>query len=459
MKATVEKVEGNQALLEVEVGESELDKALDRAYRKVVGRINIPGFRKGKAPRIIVERFVGKEPLYEEALDLLVPEAYEQAVQETGIKPIDRPQITITQIEQGKPLTFKASVEVKPEVTLGPVEDLEVEKPSGELPAEEVERRVEEEIHLRRQRRAELCALGEDAELRDGLWALVDFQGTMDGKPMKNGSAEGFTVEIGGGKMVPGFEAQLVGARVGEEREIRVTFPEDYEAQELAGEEATFQVKVREIKEKVLPELTDEFAREASPYGSLQELRSELANKLRDASLQDAERAFQRAVVEAVSAQAEVTLPEVLVQRRLDRLMEENQASFKQYGIDYEEFLRNQGTDLESVREQLRPRAEKEVKADLVLDAVATAEGFEASDEEVEAEIQRVAGEYGQSAEAVKKLMLDRENLYAVRQNIIIRKAIEHLGNRVKVKPVPLGKLEEAAAETGDTDGSDQPQE
>lgn len=438
MKATLEKIEDNRAHLEVEVGEADVDSAIEKAFRKVAKKVSVPGFRKGKAPRTILERYVGKGPILEEALDLLVPAAYSQAVRETGIEPIDHPQIQIVQLEEGKPLTFKANVEVKPEVRLPELEELVVEKPSGRLDDEYVAKKVEEEIQLRRERRAELRTL-EGRRLEEGLWALIDFQGYVDGKELPNSAAEGYLVEIGGGKLVPGFETQLVGAGAGDERDVEISFPEDFEHQDLAGKTVVYRVRVREVKEKVLPPLDDQFVKDASPWQTVQELRSELANKLKEAAADDANRKFRNAAVDALTEKSQVEVPEVLVERRLNQIIEEHRQQFKGYGIDYDKYLREKGEDPDEERRRLRPRAELEAKKDLVIEAVVRHLEVKVEDQEVIEEIEKTAAGYGQSAEHVKKFMMLEENLEKARYSLAASKAIDLLCQKVKTIPSDEG--------------------
>src|SRR5690606_35721805 len=284
MKASWEKTENNQGVLTVEVDGETVEKALNQAFRKVVKRVTVPGFRKGKVPRAIFERRFGVEVLYEDALDILLPDAYASAVKETGIEPVDRPEIEIEQMEKGKPLIFKATVTVKPEVKLGEYKGLEVPKKDFEVKPED----VDAELEAMRKRQGQLEAV-EDGTVEKGDRVIIDFEGTIDGKPFEGGKADGFSLEVGSGRMIPGFEDQLIGMKPGEEKTITVTFPEDYHVKELSGKEASFRIKLHEIKRLRLPELDDEFAQDVSEFDTLEELKKDIENKLKERAKREEE--------------------------------------------------------------------------------------------------------------------------------------------------------------------------
>ena len=299
MKSTVERLANNQVVLEVEVGQDQVEAAIDRASRRLAQQIKIPGFRPGRAPRSVIEMRVGREVLYQEALDDLIPEVYSQALKENDLVPIDAPELDILDMEDGKPLRFKATIDVKPEVTLGEYKGLEVTKQVARVPNADVERVLE----TMRERFAELASVEKDG-IEQGDFAVIDFTGYIDGQPFPGGAAQGYTLEVGGGSFIPGFEEQLVGAKVDEVRQIVVIFPEDYRAEDLAGKEARFEVKVHEIKEKRYPALNDDFAKDVGDFQTLLELRADIRKRLEDAEEQEAERQLEQDLIAAVVERA-----------------------------------------------------------------------------------------------------------------------------------------------------------
>ncbi len=423
MKVDVERLPSNKAVLEVEVEEERLDQALHQAYRKVVRQVNIPGFRRGKAPRKIVERFVGKGVLLEEALDSLLPEAYLQALKETRLDPIDQPEVEILHLEEGEPLRFKATVEVKPEVTLGQYKELGIERKPVKVTDEE----IDSEIEALRERNSELVSLGEDVPAEEGHYVIIDYEGTVEGDPNPVDQAEGFPLLLGSGLFLKGFDEKLVGAKAGEEREIEITYPPDYPNEELAGKQAKFHVKVKEVKKRELPELNDDFARQVSEFDTLQELRNHISNKLKEVFEVRARREYEEKVIAAVVENAKVDIPKTLVDRRINRMIERMRANFEDQSLSLEDYLKSQGKDLEALREELRPNAEKSVKKDLVLEAVAAKEGIEASTEEVNTELERLAQLYDQPLEKVRELFTTRGALDNIREDIRLRKTVEFL--------------------------------
>ncbi|HBT46583.1 MAG TPA: trigger factor [Peptococcaceae bacterium] len=420
MKATVEKLEKNRVILEVEVEAPRLEQALDKAYKKLVRQVNIPGFRRGKAPRFILERYMGKEPLYSEAMDIVIPAAYREAVEETKIEPIGHPEVEIVQAEEGQPLIFKATVEVKPEVRLGEYKGIPVERPGVKVTDEDVE------AYLKglQERFAQLKDV-EEGSLQEGDTAIIDFQGQVEGRDYPGLKGESYPLEIGSGTFLPGFEAQLVGVKVDEEREVKVTFPADYYREELAGKEAVFTVKVRGIKRKQLAPLDDEFAKDVSEWETLDELKEDIRQRLTEQRKQRAEAEVRRQVVERAVENAEVELPAVLVERRIAHLVNDMAWRLHGQGLSLEQLMERSGKTWEQLKEDMRPQAEKEVKTDLVLEAIAKAEGIEATQEDVEREIQKMAQLLQQPAEKVRERM--EKNLDGLRYDIIINKTIDFL--------------------------------
>lgn len=439
MKAAVEKLENHQVVLEVEVEASRVEKALNQAYRRLVKEVNIPGFRKGKAPRFILEQYIGKEPILNEAAEIVIPPAYEEAVAEHQLEPIDRPEVEIVKVEEGEPLVFKARVEVKPEVQLGPYTGLEVERPEVKVTEADID------AYLKRlqERYAELEVV-EDEPAAAGDIVTIDFKGTVDGQPYPGMEGNNYPLELGSGTFIPGFEEQLVGSRGDEERIVTVTFPTDYHEQNLAGKEAVFQVTIRGIKRKKLAPIDDEFAKDVSECETLADLRQDIRRRLEDNQKQQIENAARQAVVAKAVDAATVDLPEVLVQRQLDSRIRELERNLQARKSTLEEFLSDTQKTMDDLRKESRPGAERDVKTELVLEAIAKAENIRPSQEEVDAEIERMARLFRQDPDVVRKNLGD---LSVLKYDIMIKKAVDFLVEHSK--PVsPQGK--DAAGETGE---------
>ncbi len=432
VKATWEKTGPSTAVFEVEVDNEKIEAAMNQAYHKVVRRVNIPGFRKGKAPRAILERFVGREALLEEALDIVVPEAYNEAVTESGLDPIDQPHLDIVKLEAGEPLVFKAEVTVKPEVELGQYQGFEVERETVEVTPDQIDRQME----MLRERHAQLASVPDDEAVANGLFSLIDFEGFLEGEPFEGGKAEGYMLEVGSGSFIPGFEDQLLGAKIGEEREIQVTFPEEYHAAELAGKPVTFKVKVREIKKKEKPELDDAFAKQVGPFQTLQELQADLQNRLEEAAKGRVSSAFERAAVDTVVAAAKVDLPEILVHRRTHRLMDDFARQLAQSGLSMQDWLQQTGKDDHALHEEFEPAAQQQVKTDLVLEAVAKKEGLTVTEDEVRAEIERLVQSSPGQVEEARRFFASSEGQDQVREVLLLGKAVKHVAGLQKAVPV-----------------------
>ncbi|MBM7624844.1 trigger factor [Sporohalobacter salinus] len=400
MKVSKEVIEENKVQLDVEVEAEETNKALDEAYKEVVKDVEIDGFRKGKVPRQVLEARYGKEILHKDALDILIPKAYREAIEEAEIEPIDQPEISDFSIEEDEPTTFTAEVEVKPEVELGEYTDLDIEKELEEVTEED----IEEALDQKRERFAELKAADRD-EVQEGDYVVIDFEGYIDGEPFEGGSAEEYTLEIGSDSFIPGFEEQLIGAKVGEEVEVDVTFPEGYQQEDLAGEGAIFKVDVKEIKEKELPELDDELAKEVGDFETLGELKEDITNTLKEEAERKAENVFTNELIETISEDAEVNIPETMVENELDVMMNSMKQRLQQQGMDFEQYLEMTGTDEASFREENREEARKRVKSSLTLEAIAEKENIDATDEEIEGKIEEIANQQDQDPEMVKAML------------------------------------------------------
>ena len=420
MSAKWEKLEGNRGVLTVEVGADKVNEGLDAAFKKVVKQINVPGFRKGKMPRQMFEKRFGVEALYQDALDFILPEAYAAAVEEAGIDPVDRPEIDVDQMEKGQNLIFKATVTVKPEVKLGDYKGLEVEAVNTEVTEED----VNNELARMQQRFAELVVKEEGkAELGDTV--VIDFEGFVDGEAFEGGKAENYSLELGSNSFIPGFEDQVVGLEAGQEKDIEVSFPEEYHAAELAGKPAVFKIKLHEMKTKQLPELDDEFAKDADEeVETLAELKEKTKKSLEESKKQEAEHAVRDAVVEKATANAEIEIPEVMVENELDQMLKEFEQRLQMQGMNLELYFQFSGQDEAALKGQMKEDAEKRVRTNLVLEAIVKAENINVTDEEVDAEIAKMAEMYQMEVDHIKAAL---GSLEGIKADMNIRKAVDFL--------------------------------
>jgi len=430
MKASAERIEKNTVLLEVEVDAEQFSRAMDQAYKKLVRNVHVPGFRPGRAPRVILERRIGKQALVDEAVEIVVPEAYFKAVEDTGIEPVSQPELELVQVEEGKPVVFKAKVMVKPEVELGQYTGLEVEDPHEEVTAEDVQRELE-----RLQNRYSRLLTLEEGTVEKGDVAVIDFKGKVDGEEFEGGQATDYSLEIGSGLFIPGFEEQLVGMKVGETRDINVKFPDDYTNGQLAGREAVFTVTVNAIKRKELSPLDDEFAKDVSEFDTLEELRSDIENKLKQAAEERAKRRLRQSLVDTVVDNARVEIPEPMITNRVDEMVQNMEARLAGQGLSLENYYKYTNTTDQEMRERLRPDAERSIKTMLVLDAVARAENITPTEEEINAEIEQMAGAMGQEAAALRRLLEDRGQMESVISGVTRDKAVEFLVEKAIVVP------------------------
>ncbi|MEH7399706.1 MULTISPECIES: trigger factor [Bacillaceae] len=420
MTAKWEKLEANVGLLTVEVEASEVDKGLDAAFKKVVKTINVPGFRKGKLPRPIFEQKFGIEALYNDALDVILPEAYSKAVVEVGIEPVDRPEVDVEQMEKGKTLIFKAKVTVKPEVKLGEYKGLEVE----EMDATVTDEDVQAELTTLQERQAELV-VKEDGTVENGNTAVIDFEGFVDGVAFEGGKGENYPLEIGSGSFIPGFEEALIGAKSGVETDVNVTFPEEYHSAELAGKSATFKVTVHEIKAKELPELNDEFAKDVNDeVETLEDLKAKIKNDLVESKKSQAEGSLRDALVQKAAENAEIEIPDVMFESQVDRMVKDFEQRIAQQGLNLELYYQFTGTKEEDLRAQMRQDAEARVRIDLTIDAIIEAEKIDATEEEMNEELARLSEMYNVPSEQLVTMLGGTD---AVRDDIQIRKAVELL--------------------------------
>ncbi|HCZ7856647.1 TPA: trigger factor [Staphylococcus aureus] len=425
MTATWEKKEGNEGLLTVTVPAEKVNKALDQAFKKVVKQINVPGFRKGKVPRPIFEQSFGVEALYQDAIDILLPDAYGEAIDETDIKPVAQPEVSVTQIEKGKDFIFEATVTVEPEVKLGDYKGLEIEKQETELSDDELQEAIDHSLgHL-----AEMV-VKEDGVVENGDTVNIDFSGSVDGEEFEGGQAEGYDLEIGSGSFIPGFEEQLEGMKVDEEKDVVVTFPEEYHAEELAGKEATFKTKVNEIKFKEVPELTDEIANELdAEANTVDEYKENLRKRLAEQKATDAENVEKEEAITKATDNTTIDIPEAMVNTELDRMVSEFAQRIQQQGLDLQTYFQFSGQDESQLREQMKDDAEQRVKTNLTLTAIAEAEKIEATDEDIDKELEKMSKQFNISVEDIKNTL---GNTDIIKNDVRIQKVIDLLRDNAK---------------------------
>jgi trigger factor len=426
MSVKWEKQEGNEGLLTIEVAADVFNGALDQAFKKVVKDVQIPGFRKGRIPRNIFENRFGVESLYQDAVDIVLPEAYTNAVQESGIEPIDQPSFDVGEINKNEPVVFTATVQVKPEVTLGEYKGLEVNELDIEVTDEDVNKSLEE----LREKHVELI-IKDEGPVEDGDTVVIDFEGFTNGEAFDGGKGENHSLEIGSGQFIPGFEEQLIGKESGEDIEVELTFPEDYHAEDLAGKEAVFKVTIHEIKSKQLPELDDDFAQDVDDEAeTLEELTAKTRKDLEDSKKQAAETEKRETLIEKASENAEVEIPDVMVESELDQMMNEFEQRLQMQGMTLEMYTQFSGQDEEQFKDQMRDDAKKRVKTNLTLEAIAQAENLEASEEEVDAELERMAKMYDTNKEQLTLMLGGTTSV--IENDLKYQKAIDFLVEQSK---------------------------
>ncbi|HWL26992.1 MAG TPA: trigger factor [Ureibacillus sp.] len=428
MSAKWEKQEGNSGVLTIEVPAEEVNKAIDKAFAKVVKEINVPGFRKGKMPRQLFEKRFGIEALYQDALEILVPDAYSNAIDETGIVPVDYPQIDGTEnFAKDQAFTFTATVTVKPEPKLGEYKGLEVAKLSTEVTDDEIEEQIQAQVA----RKAEL-EIKEDEAIVEGDTAVIDFEGFVGDEAFEGGKGEDYPLEIGSGSFIPGFEEQLVGLKAGESKDVVVTFPEEYHAAELAGKEATFKVTVKEVKTKVLPELNDELAKEIDPeVESLDALRAKLKEQAAEQKKAEADASLRDELVEKAAENAEVEIPESMTHNEIHRMIDEFGQRLQMQGMTLDLYYQFSGQDEHALHEQMRPDAEKRVRISLTLEAIAQAEGIEVTQEDIDAELEKMGSQFGMSKEQILTALGGSSEI--LENDLRTQKTVEFLVENAKI--------------------------
>ena len=427
MSLQVEKLEKNMAKLTVEVPAEQFEKAINASYIKNKGRFNIPGFRKGKAPQAMIEKMYGVGVLYEDAADTAINETYSDAMDESDLDIVSRPEINIEQIEKGKPFIYTATVALKPDVTLGEYKGLEVEKASMEVTDED----VEADLKKVQDQNARLVTV-EDRPIADGDQVIIDFDGSVEGIPFDGGKAENYSLTIGSHTFIDTFEDQLIGKNIGDEAEINVTFPEEYHAAEIAGKPAVFKVAIKEIKVKELPELDDEFAGEVSEFETLDEYKADIKAKLTEAKQKQAATENENRVVEKVVENATMEIPEPMIDNQVMTMVDDYARRMQGQGISLDQYLRFTGMTVDSLKEQMRPQALKRIETRLVLEAVVKAENIEVSEEAVDKELENMAASYSMELEQLKGYMGEREKAQ-MKEDLAVQEAVDFLVAEAKL--------------------------
>lgn len=428
MSTTVEKISSNKVKLSFDIDAAKFDEAMGKAYIKVRGQVAIPGFRKGHAPRKMIENMYGEGVFYDEAFELIFDEVYGPAIDENKIEVVDRPQVDIQQIGAGKNLQFTCEVFVKPDVTLGEYKGVEVKREHTLVTEDEVNAEIEKE---RNKQAAEVAV--DDRPVAEGDTVNLDYSGSVDGVKFAGGTAENQTLKIGSHTFIPGFEEQMVGMTIGEEKDLNVTFPTEYHAEELAGKEAVFHVKVNGITETQLPALDDDFAKDISEFDTLDAYKADVRAKLEAQAAERDNNVFTNAVIGKVMENATVEIPEAMIERQIDSMIRNFEARLAQQGLKLADFMKYTGQDEKSFRGQYRDQAEKSVRANLVLEAIENAENFEVSDEEIDAEIEKFAKQIGQSVEEFKKNLTEGDREY-FKADVIRDKAVKFLCDNAKAE-------------------------
>lgn len=419
MSVQVENLEKNMAKLTIEVPAEELEKALQNSYLKNRGKISVPGFRKGKVPRQLIEKMYGPGIFYEDAANELIPEAYAKAAEESGLEIVSQPEIDVTQIEKGQAFIFTAEVAVKPEVTLGAYKGVEVPKSDLEVTEEEIQAEVDKE----RESNSRTITV-EDRPVADKDIATIDFEGFVDGQAFEGGKGTDYPLTIGSGAFIPGFEEQLIGAEIGKEVEVHVTFPENYHAENLKGKEAMFKCTVKEVRVKELPEADDEFAMDVSEFDTMEEYRADIRKNLTEKKEKAARAAKEDAVIEKIIADSQMEIPDAMVNTQVRQLMDEFAQRIASQGLSMEQYMQFTGATPQALTEQMKPQAMQRVQSRLVLEAVAAAENIQVSEEELKEEIQKMADLYKMEVEKVEEL-LDDTARKQMKDDIAIQKAVE----------------------------------
>lgn len=419
MSLQVEKLEKNMVKLTIEAAAEEFDAAIQKAYLKNKGKMNVQGFRKGKAPRAIIEKLYGPSVFYEDAANIVIPDAYEKAAEESGLDIVSRPEIDVVQIEKGKPFIFTAEVAVKPEVTLGDYKGIEVEKTAIEVTEEE----ITAEIDKVRDQNSRVITV-EDRPVADKDMTVIDFEGFVDGVPFEGGKAEDYSLTIGSHSFIDTFEDQLIGKSIGEEAEVNVTFPAEYHAAELAGKPALFKVKVKEIKAKELPELDDEFAQDVSEFDTLDEYKADIKATILERKEKEAKTAKEDKVVEKIIENASMEIPDAMVETQVRQMADDFAQRIQSQGLTIEQYFQFTGMNSKQLFDQMRPQAIKRIQSRLVLEGIVKAENITVSDEDVEKEFEKMAETYKMELDKLKELIGEKEKEQII-MDMAVQKAVD----------------------------------
>lgn len=418
MNVTVERV-GNDATLKITLPAEEVNKGFKKAVAKIAGQVNIPGFRKGKAPRNIIEMHYGKEAIKQEAFELVANQCYTEALEQEKLIPVSDPKVEDSVFEENKDMELTIKVTLKPEVKLGDYKELHVEKEAVEVTDEA----VEEQVQGLRSRHAKMVEAEEGAVIEKGDFAIIDFAGTVDGEPFSGGEGKGYPLEVGSNSFIPGFEDQLVGLKKGDSTDVDVTFPEEYFVKELAGKQAIFKVNVQDVKRKELPELTDEYVAANSDCKTVEELRASYKERMQKAAENNAQIAYEKALIDLAVANAEFEVPEIMIEDRVTQMIDEMRMSLEARKLTLEQYMQYSGIDMKQLRERQHDAAVENVKTDLVLDAIAKAENIQVSMEDVDSELSAIASQHGATLEDVKKIIKSNGTMGLLLANILRRKA------------------------------------
>ena len=427
MKVTAEHGENREVTLTIEVEQEKLENATDGAAKRIAGRVNIPGFRKGKAPRKIVENFVGKEAILQEAFEAVAQKAFDEALKEQDMEPVTRPEIDIVTLEEDRNVVFTAKFTQRPEVTLGEYKGLKVEKPEASVSEEDIDRQIEG----MRQHQGTLIDAPADAAVKKDDFITLDFDGFVDGVPFEGGKGEDYPLQIGSGSFIPGFEDQLIGAKVGEEREVNVTFPEDYHAENLKGKAALFKCTVRSIKSRELPEVNDEFAKKASKFDTLAELREDIRKNLQESAARRAENERRTKAIDMATDNCTMEIPPVMVENRITAMIQEMAMRLEQQGMSLEQYLQYAGLDMARIRDEYRETAEKNVRTDLMLEEVAKAEDIKVDGRDLDQEVYAMALSYGATPKQVQKIIKEQGRVSDLAATVLRKKTAQFIVDNI----------------------------
>ena len=420
MKVTTEKIDNHKVVLEITVPQEEVKKGLDLAFAKLSKKINIPGFRKGKVPRNVLISKIGKQALLEEAFDIVAPNALNKALVEQNLDPVVRPEVDIITLEEEKELVFKATIVPKPEIELGEYKNLKVEKNVEAVTEEQIQNQINNLLNNNAK-----MVVAENAEIKDGDFAVIDFKGFVDDEAFEGGEGKGYPLQIGSGSFIPGFEEQLVGAKAGDEREVNVVFPVEYHAPNLAGKSAMFKVTINDVKRKEMPTLDDEFVKDVSAFNTVEELKADIKANLEKVAAEKAENAVKSAALKQASDNCKVELPEVMIENRINHMIEELKSGLEGRGMKFEQYLEYVKMDLDAIRNNYREIAAENVKADLMLEAIAKAEDVKVEATDLADEVENMAKAYGATPEQVQSIIQQQGRINDLINTVVRKKAVQ----------------------------------